>query len=356
MKNAKATNNFQGKINMSDFNNNVIRFAKSMEKVIAGLKSSNASKSGPEYQPYLNFLQRYSVQDFVKKIYYTKNLLFPLLNSGRKRILEVGSGYGLNLIILKFLGFEEVFGLEIIKSINDNANLLIDTAKEYLDFNLDNCCAIWGNAESTNFKNEEFEAIIGMEVVSHVPSFDRFMREMNRILVNKGLLVFSDGNNLSCPYYRRKRIKTWKKIRNKELEKRLIYLKKQFPDIAPQFRASIALHTELLALDEVKNIVPSIIMSNKLPMNLYFEGYAPVYAETGIWDEWGFYPKKLVTQLKLYGFSSEIEIYLGSARGFPFNVLETLINLLPNTIKLLLRPSFRCYAKKMEIPGYLVME
>ena len=335
----------------------ITSFAMSIEKIINELKTSNLTEKGPEYQSFVDHLNNFFLKKFVMHVHFFKRLLFSVLDSGiNSSILEIGSGYGLNLIILKFLGFENVVGIELMQSMNHNANVMINLAKKYLNFNLDNCYSICGDAESTNFGDKEFEYIISTETISHVPSLDRLMRELNRILRDNGLFILSDGNNHSCPYYKRKMLKIWKQTRNKELEKRIIFLKKHFPDINPHFRASIALHTELLPLAEVENIVPNILQTNKLPMNLYFEGYAPVYSQSGVWAEYGFYPVKLADYFKLYGFSSKIQVYTGSARGFPFNIAEKLINLLPNKIKFLFRPNFIVYSKKIDIPRFLIID
>lgn len=332
----------------------IMEFSGILEKIIREFKSSSLRKSGPDYQECNLFLDTFNKHNLIKQIIYLKKLINPIGKLKKNQVLEVGSGYGLNLIILKFLGFENVTGIEIVKSINYNANLLIDVAKKHCKLNLENCRSILGDAESTNFSDEEFDLVLSIEVISHVPSFDRFIREINRILKSSSYLIISDANNCSCPYYYKKRKAIWKRIRSQELNKRLKFLKENFPQIDPHFCASIALHTELLSKEAVKEIVPQIIKSGKLPMNLYFEGYAPVFFETGIWDEYGFSPRKLIKDLKKYGFSSKIDIALGSSRGFPFDKIEKTINFFPLIIKEKLRQNFICYSKKETGVKYLI--
>ena len=335
---------------------NIEDFAKSLKCVIDEIKDNPQMESGPEYQKFSDaFKNMANAESLGKIIRQFENIFIEANINSRRSILEVGSGYGVNLLILKFLGFDRVCGIELIESMNKNANFLINIAKKYVKFSLDDCYSLCGNAEATNFTNGEFDNVIAIEVISHVPSIDRFLREVNRILKDEGSFIIRDGNNHYCPYYRRKFLREWARVRDAELKKRIVFLKQHFPDIDPQFRASIALHTELLSLNDVKDAVSEIIRTNKLPMNLYFEGYAPVFSQSGIWVEYGLYPTKVTQQLKLYGFSSKKKVYIGSARGFPFELLEKIVNLFPDKIRFLIRPSFMVYAKKIDVVKYLVI-
>lgn len=339
---------------MRSMNKRFIDFLTALEKTVNDVSKSYLINEGPSYQGYKLFLSSLTKENVNKQVNYLARLVRPIDKKNVKKILEVGSGYGLNLIVLKYLGFEDVTGVEIVKSMSDNANLLIQTAQKYFDFDLIKCKSIQMDAECTNFPDNEFDAIFAIEMISHVPSIDRFLREVNRILKFNSKLIISDGNNCACPWYYKKRKAIWKKIREEELEKRIKFIKDNFPAINPNLRASIAIHTELMSKEDMYSVIPQIVKSNKLPMSLYFEGYAPVFFETGIWDEYGFFPRKFVKDLAKYGFNSNIEIYLGSARGFPYEHLETIINQLPLALREKLKPNFFCYSKKIKTADYLI--
>jgi SAM-dependent methyltransferase len=136
--------------------------------------------------------------------------------------------------------------------------LVLDAAQARLGFEPGAVVSRFEDAEATNFADETFDSILAIEAISHFPSLDRFLREANRILRAGGLLVAADGNNLSCPGYRRRRLRTWRRVRDEELAKRLRHLHERFPDIDPQLAASIALHTELMSFDEMDRLVPGI--------------------------------------------------------------------------------------------------
>jgi len=326
--------------------------AKNILKVTKEIRNRKDFLRGPSYQNFTAFLGNLTQEKIVRQIRYLKFILRPILKH-KGSILEVGSGYGLNLILLKFLGFRVVRGIEIVKEIHRNAALLIDLSKDFFP-ELERCHSILGDVQATNFADEQFSQILCIEALSHFPSRDRFLREANRMLQKEGYLIISDGNNWANPFYRKKRRRMWKIIREQELKKRLKFLKREWPEIDPQFRATLALHTELLSLKAIRKIVPFILSSEELPMNLYFEGYAPTFAETGIWDEWAFKPKELKQSLEKYGFHVQLKGYYGAARGFPFTLAQFLFNLGPKNSKFWFVRAILAYARKYKQCSYLL--
>jgi hypothetical protein len=145
----------------------------------------------------------------------------------------------------------------------------------------------------------------------------------------------------------------WKTNREKELRERIRFISDNYPEINPNLRASIAIHTELMSKNDLCNVIPTIISTNKLHMSLYFEGHAPVYFETGIWNEFGFFPKRLIQDFEKYGFKSWIDIVFGGSRGTHLGKIENLLNHFPLFIKDKLRPGFICYSQKEKKTDYL---
>ncbi|MDX9702564.1 MAG: class I SAM-dependent methyltransferase [Candidatus Auribacterota bacterium] len=327
-------------------------FADSLLKLFDDIKHSDLMNKGPDYHPCSKELYNADRTKLITRIRFFQRILEPIKE--RSEILEIGSGYGFNLIIIKFLGFESVYGVELVESVSDTAEKIIKLAKKHVDFDLTGCRSICANAETSGFDDQKFQNILAIESISHVPSFDRLMREINRILKTGGNFIVSDGNNICCPPYRKFLHKTWEKTRKNELEKKIDYLKKVYPDLSPHLRASIALHTELLSLKDAADAVPNILKTNKLPMNLYFEGYAPIQVQSGTWAEYAFEPPKLAKYMSLYGFSATPKLYAGSARGGIWPVVEDIINVLPDKIRFLFRPTFLIYMKKIDAVKYLV--
>lgn len=81
--------------------------AKNIIEVAKEIKNRKDFLTGPAYQNFGAFLSNLTEEKIVRHIRYLKFILRPILKY-EGAILEVGSGYGLNLILLKFLGFRVV--------------------------------------------------------------------------------------------------------------------------------------------------------------------------------------------------------------------------------------------------------
>lgn len=106
-------------------------FAELLIKTINEIKDSTLSKEGPYYQNFRNFIKGTTKTSILKRIRFLKVLLKSVLDFNKKSILDVGSGYGVNLIILKYLGFEKVTGIEIVEALQNNSELLISHVNKY---------------------------------------------------------------------------------------------------------------------------------------------------------------------------------------------------------------------------------
>ena len=75
---------------------NIASFAMSIEKIINELRTSDSTEKGPEYQPFVDYLNNFSIKKFITSVHFFKRLLFSVLDSGsNSSVLEIGSGYGL---------------------------------------------------------------------------------------------------------------------------------------------------------------------------------------------------------------------------------------------------------------------
>ena len=334
----------------------ITEISKFLLNIINIMKKKPDMEKGPEHQTFYRYLEEISLMSITKQVRYLSSLVNSQYIADYSNILEVGSGYGLNLAILKTLRFKKVVGVENEKSIFKNSEYFLELIRESNPpFSMDNCSVVLGDAQKTNFENSEFRNVICIEAISHFPSRDQSLREMNRLLDLNGVLLISDGNNLANIFYKRKLLKQWDYLRKRELLKRLNFVKHNWPQLNAQYQATLAIHTELLSLAEIKNTIPIILSTNKLPMNLYFEGYAPTYAETGIWAEWGFSPKKLKLELSKYGFEVFLQANYGRARGFPFSYLTSAVNYcFPLCLKFILSRAIIAYCIKKESCNYLI--
>lgn len=295
---------------------------------------------------------RLSLQQLAKKFRLLQYLLRPV--PAGASILETGSGFGLNLIIMRLLGWRDVRGIEIVPGLHETSLSLIEHLKRSRGLDLEGLSVIRGDAQFTEFGTGSFDCLLSIEVVSHLPSLDAFLREANRLLREEGLLIISDSTNISDARYRRHIEKAWARVRAEEMERRLSFIEERRPDIDPQLRASIALHTELLSERDLADSLDEIARTKRLPMNLWSEGQAPVYFSTGIWAERGFRLQSFEEELRKYGFRPRVRLSVGASRGRAYHAMESVVNLLPKPLKYRLHHAYRCWATKVRACDYLV--
>jgi ubiquinone/menaquinone biosynthesis C-methylase UbiE len=124
---------------------------------------------------------------FGNSYFYNENLEMPttfkiLGNVKGKKILDLGCGPGLYAKKLSNMG-AKVKGIDISKDI-------VRIAKEE-NPSLD---LIVGDAEKLPYKNSEFDIVLATLVLGHIPQWDKVLNEINRVLKNKGIFIFSSYN------------------------------------------------------------------------------------------------------------------------------------------------------------------
>lgn len=308
----------------------------------------------PSYQPLEPFLASLTPAHVLQQLRFLEHVFRPV-GVGKGSLLEVGSGYGFNLLYLAHLGFRTCHGIEIVPSIFSLSRKVLAAAPRFLDRDLSGCEVFEGDAERTSFEDGSYDRVLAIEMISHSPSIDRLLRETNRLLAPDGIFVISDGNNIGCRSYRRVRFKKWAAVRERELPLRVAFIRRKFPDVGPQGAASLALHTELYSREALLAIIPQTVEGGPLPMALHAPGTAPVYFDTGVWDEAAFYPPSFRHDLRGYGFKASVRIYAGGGRTAVYALAERLVNMLPDRLRFTVRPTFLCYARKVGPPTYLVV-
>ena len=99
-----------------------------------------------------------------------------------KKILDLGCGLGIYAKILTKKG-------AIVKGIDISDKEIEIARRENPGVEL-----IVGDAEKTPYKNKEFDIVLAALVIGHLKDWSKILKEVNRILKNKGLFIFSDGN------------------------------------------------------------------------------------------------------------------------------------------------------------------
>ena len=98
-------------------------------------------------------------------------------------ILDVGCNSSPILLMLKSLGFKELYGCDL--SLNDygNPQSEIDETKQ-LNLSIQ-------DLENTNYRNDMFDYITSLSVIEHGVDIENYFKEMNRLLKKGGMILTS---------------------------------------------------------------------------------------------------------------------------------------------------------------------
>lgn len=100
--------------------------------------------------------------------------LFRFLQGSHGRLLEVGSGIGVDSIQLARCGFD-VTAVDLTQNAIDIARQFAERRGVSIDFRL-------GNAEGLDFPDESFDAVYSFGVLHHTPDIERAVAEVRRVV------------------------------------------------------------------------------------------------------------------------------------------------------------------------------
>lgn len=94
-------------------------------------------------------------------------------------ILDIGCGHGPGIKLLELKGFTDIYGL-------DASEFMVNEAKKNVS-KPENI--ILAEIETTTFKDEMFDVVVGRFSFNYLESIDKAYEEMSRILKKNGLLI-----------------------------------------------------------------------------------------------------------------------------------------------------------------------
>lgn len=124
---------------------------------------------------------------------YIKRHIFEELkwkhSSESVRVLDVGCGTGADVI-----DFKKMFGRQVEIWGVDVVRLQIDLAKEKIRKNGVWAEVQWYDGEVLPFENQSFDAVYTSDVLGHVRDVSKWLKELNRVLKENGVLaVFAES-------------------------------------------------------------------------------------------------------------------------------------------------------------------
>ena len=119
---------------------------------------------------------------------YLKGIVRNLLDISQvdqgKKILEIGCGNGVGtLLIQEFFKPEEFIATEFDKRLVEIAQMKNSGTKVMVE---------WGDATDLRFQDNEFDAVIGLSVIHHIPNWRDCVDELLRVIKPNGLLIIKE--------------------------------------------------------------------------------------------------------------------------------------------------------------------
>ena len=114
-----------------------------------------------------------------------KNMLETVLPRGRLKILDVGCGTGELSLLLEGMG-HQITGIDL-------SDEMLSVARSKAKASQLKARFMTGDAESLNFDDESFDAVINRHLLWTLPHHDLALREWKRVLTKVGRVIIIDG-------------------------------------------------------------------------------------------------------------------------------------------------------------------
>ena len=103
-----------------------------------------------------------------------------------KKVLDIACGSGYGSEIIANYRCKSYLGIDI------SNETIIDANKHYKNKKIRFLC---GNATNLHFiKNDTFDVIVSYETIEHIQNYNRFLKELKRVLNTRGILIISTPN------------------------------------------------------------------------------------------------------------------------------------------------------------------
>ena len=232
------------------------------------------------------------------------------LSSEDKEIMEIGCGFGLNLICLSLLGAKKAVGIDISKEMIDGFNVLLESFPE-LDIE-----PILGDFLLAECEEQSYDVVILNEAISHVTDTEVLLNKIQFILRPQGKLFIADSNNEAFFASRFARRRKWKMKEYRPLpesearsvravdslpffQARQEIIRANFPSLDDDQISLFAKKTQGLYGETLILACTELQATGKTLQRASFPYRNPY---TGEFPELGFNPFKLTKELMLRGF------------------------------------------------------
>jgi len=302
-------------------------------------QESISEKLSPYFYVYFKELFKNSIklEDYIS---YSFDV-FVLTNAFKKKVLDIGCGFGIISILFGIFGSDIVVGYD-----SDSEKIgCFEKILSTVFSSLKNVRAELGDALKIDYSDETFDIVIANDVISHIRDLTLFFEEVKRVLKKDGVFYIYDANNklfLPLLYWRRK---FWKKceygpvdslkLRGTDIhlpyfEIRKMMIKEYRPSITSRDLETVAKETAGMYGREILQAAGEFLSKGTISHKPKFKFRNPL---TGEFPEFEINPFQLKKMLNSNGFRCKIIP--------PF--LSSDYSGLKGSIKRVLRRTFKIY-------------
>lgn len=231
---------------------------------------------------------------------------------GGGRLLDAGCGFGITTAAFLTLPDPpaQVVGLDPSAGKVD----LLRRLAAWLGTGEERLMAVEGDATVLPFAPASFDVVFVKDVASHVADRAGFFRELARVLVAGGRLLFTDENNALSLTGRAERARIWRTaefgpvpadgyLQRPYREERFLRISKWRPELSEAQRRTLAAGSQGMWGDELEQAIRSWQPGTPLRNTADFPWRSPV---SGEYLEYLFNPLSLTKELADYGFRARL--------------------------------------------------
>jgi ubiquinone/menaquinone biosynthesis C-methylase UbiE len=283
--------------------------------------------------------------------YHEELLRFAGFDPDGKRVLEVGSGFGLVLVWLAARG-ARAHGVEIVRWMVEDVHTYFDRLPGEIQGRMD---IRQGNASKLPHEDSSVDLVLSIEALSHYLEYEPFLDEAHRVLRQGGKLLVADGNNGLNPLVRRYAKRIWAQHERDVVDhddpwlfvpKRQRIIEESFPEVSTSEAHELALRTSGLVRSQIVEAVGTYQDTGKLPEAVYKPGQLSVHPEHEMVMERLFNPFALGREIRSHGFETRVQGYWGGAGGRPIVRAANRVLAAASRLTMPTAPSFRIVAVK----------
>ncbi len=235
--------------------------------------------------------------------------IFQIIEAEDKRVLDTGCGFGLIALSMALLGVSQIVGIDEDRDkIRVFSNLI-----SRLDPTLKNIRAEVGDVLNLQHKNDSFDIVIAIGVLSHLRDLNSFFVEVRRVLKKKGRLYIAMSNNSLNIGGRIFRRKFWKSVEfghvdttiqpSSYFEMRKAIIKQHYPLIKNEDLVFLAKETQGMYGQQIPRAVEDFLREGKITQKPLFKFRHPY---SGQIPEAELNPYGLIKLLTNFGFQAKI--------------------------------------------------